>query len=202
MTPVTIHNISYQYHSWENLGEDIFTLSKKIIDSSKKFDRIIALAKGGLAFSRSLGDYLNISELSSIQVEFYEGINKTAGLPVVTQSLPVNIRNERILLFDDLVETGKTMELAQLYIGQHGAKEITIATLFMKPQTIIKPDFFVHETTAWIIHPWEIRETLFELRVMWDKKGDSENTIYKQLLHIGLPKQQVDFYLNKSINKP
>lgn len=195
MQPITVQDISYQFHTWSELGDDIFTLSKKILEADLQFDRLIALAKGGLAFSRSLADYLNIKEVSTIQVEFYTGINSKQSVPVITQSLPVKIRDEKVLLFDDLVDTGKTMELAKTYLEHHGAQSIHIATLFEKPHSVIKPDFFVHETTAWVIFPNEVRETVETLHTMWTKKGLSKSEIERNLVTIGLPQNEVELFL-------
>ena len=104
MQAMTFHDQAYEFYPWESLGKDIFDLSKKIIDSGEKYDRIIALAKGGLTFSRSLVDYLNVQEVSSIQIQFYTGIGTTNRTPIITQSLPVSIKDENILIFDDIVD--------------------------------------------------------------------------------------------------
>jgi hypoxanthine phosphoribosyltransferase len=192
-----IHDISYQYCSWSELGDDIFELSKKIIESGEKFDRVIALAKGGLTFSRSLVDYLNIEEVSSLHIEFYNSINSTNSLPVITQSIPVSLKNEKVLLFDDLVDSGKTMETALDYLKHRGVSSIKTAAFFYKPHTPLKPDFSVKEVNAWIIFPNEVRETVLELQNMWSQKGDQQEAIRTQLIQIGLPENQVDFYLQK-----
>lgn len=194
----TIHDISYEYYSWDALGQDIFVLAKQILDSGKEFDRVVALAKGGLTFSRSLMDFLNVKNVSSIQIEFYSGINATQNLPIITQSLPVDIRNERVLIYDDLVDSGKTMELAKTYLQQHGPKSLQVATLIMKPHSVVRPDFFVKETSSWVIFPNEVRETIAELTAMWNAKGDNPETIVNQLKEIGLPADQVDFITSMS----
>ncbi len=195
---ITLHNTQYEYCSWSQFGEDIFTLSQKILESGQKFDRIVALAKGGLTLSRSLVDYVKVEEVSSIQIEFYTGIDQTAKTPVITQSLPVSIRDERILIVDDVADSGETLELAIKYLQYHGAKSIQTATWFMKPKSKIKPDFFVKETTAWIIFPHEIRETIETLQKMWSEKGDSVEKIKEQLIDIGIPQNEVEFFLQKS----
>lgn len=197
MTPKTFNDISYQYQNWAELGQDIFELSKKIIESGEKFDRVIALAKGGLTFSRSLVDYLNIEEVSSLHIEFYNSINSTNEMPVVTQSIPVSLKNEKILLFDDLVDTGKTVETALAYLKHRGVNSIKTAVFFYKPKSIIKPDFFVREVNSWIIFPNEVRETILELAEMWTAKGLDQNTIQSQLKEIGLPDEQISFYLSE-----
>lgn len=189
-----IHDQVYEYHSWETLGQEIFTLAKQVIESGKTYDRVIALAKGGLTFARSLNDFLNIKELSSIQIEFYTGVYSTNKTPVITQSLPVTIKNESILLFDDVVDKGETMKMAVEYLNYHGAKEITRTSLITKPWSNPKPDFFATQTESWVIFPNESREHIDLLTKMWAEKGDSPQVIQENLVKIGLPKAEVEFF--------
>lgn len=196
MTPTTIHNQTYEYYSWETLGEDIFELARDIITAGHEFDRVIALAKGGLTFSRSLVDYLQVEDISSIKIEFYTNIGVTADMPVITQSLPVSIRDERILVFDDIVDSGATLELAINYLKQHGCRSIHSATLLQKPWTKYTADFAARTSEAWVIFPNEVRETITLLRDKWLASGDSMVQIEEQLLQIGFGKAEVELFLN------
>lgn len=196
MKTMTFHNQAYEFYSWNALGEDIFELAKKIIKSGQKYDRIIALAKGGLTFSRSLVDYLDVQEISSIQIEFYTGIGTTNKTPVITQSLPVSIKDENILIFDDIVDKGATMELAVEYLKFHGAKSISTSTLIEKPWSTFKSNFVARESKAWVIYPNEIRETITILKQLWEEKGDSPGIIKENLVQLGFSKDEVELFLD------
>lgn len=196
MIAKTFHDQAYEFYPWEMLGEDIFALAKQVIDSGEKFDRIVALAKGGLTFSRSLVDFLAVKSVSSIQIEFYTGIGTTSSTPVITQCLPVSIAGERVLIFDDIADQGETLSLAKQYMGQHGAKEIKTAVLIQKPWTKIKADFVARESQAWVIFPNEIRETITTLKELWAKKGDDLPKIKNQLLELGFSEAEVALFLS------
>jgi len=196
MITSTIHDQVYEYYSWQDLGDHSFDLAKQILKKEGKFDRLIALAKSGLTCSRTLRDYLGIPHLSILDVEFYTGINETAKKPVINQSLPISIKNERILLYDDIVDTGETFSLAIQYLNFHGAASITTTSLFTKPWTSIKPNYSSRESKAWIICPHEIREMIGILTKLWLKKGDSPQKIQAQLLKIGLPESEVALFLS------
>jgi uncharacterized protein len=191
-----IHGQAYEYYSWEKLGEDVFTLAKQVIASGEHFDRLVALAKGGLTFSRSMVDYLAIPELSTIQIEFYTGIGTTAATPVITQSLPVSIKDQRVLVFDDIIDKGETMKLAKQYLQYHGAKEVKTAALIQKPWTTVKADFFARPSEAWVIFPNEARETIKTLEEKWQAEGDSPSQIRQQLLQIGFSQDEVALFAN------
>lgn len=194
MKASTFHDQAYEYYSWTAQGEDVLALAQKIIKADLQFDRIVALAKGGLAFSRSMVDYLDIPQVSSLQIEFYSGIGETAKTPVITQSLPVSVRNERILVFDDIVDSGETLKLATQYLKIHGASEITTAVLVSKPWNTFPADFYVRESKAWVIFANEARETIQTLTAIWTKKGDSVSTIKQQLLEIGFSEAEVALF--------
>lgn len=196
MKKTIFHGQAYEFYPWETLGKDIFKLSQSILSSKPHYDRIIALAKGGLTFSRSLVDYLKVENVSSIQIEFYTGIGKTAKTPLITQSLPVSIKNEDILIFDDIVDRGDTLALAIEYLKYHGAKSITTATLIQKPWTKHKADFVARDSEAWVIFPNEVRETIETLTELWLDDGDQINQIKSQLLEIGFTKDEVDLFAN------
>lgn len=193
MKVTEIHDQAYEYYSWQELGIDIFDLSKAIIEDGKEYDRIIALAKGGLTFVRSMVDFLDVDNVSSIQVEFYSGIAETNATPVITQSLPVNIKDEKILIFDDIADSGETLQTAIPYVQFHGAKSIETAVLLQKPWSSFKCDYVARESEAWVIFPNEARETITTLRNKWRGLGDDEETIRRQLLEIGFPEPEVAF---------
>ncbi len=194
MNSNTFHDQAYEYLDWQQLGDDVFKLAKDVLESGKKFDRLVALAKGGLTYSRSMVDYLAIPEVSTIQIEFYTGIAETAKTPVITQSMPVSVRDEDILVFDDIADSGETLEVATNYLKYHGVKSISTAVLVSKPWTKIKPDFAARTSEAWVIFPNEARETIATLVSMWQKKGDSATEIHSQLLKIGFSEAEVALF--------
>lgn len=188
MEPVRFANdngISYRFVDWGEMGELVYVLAGKMIPKEKKFDRIIALATGGLTMSRALKDLLQIPKHSSMQVSFYTGIGETAKMPVISQSVPTDITNERVLIFDDINDTGGSLRSAKRYCEMRGAKEIVMATLFGKPHTTFPSDYYGREVSEWLILPDEIRETGTLLMTKWRKQGMGEKQIQSRLRKIG-----------------
>ncbi|OGD54125.1 hypothetical protein A3J78_02510 [Candidatus Beckwithbacteria bacterium RBG_13_35_6] len=173
-----------------------FRLAKKIISKQLKFDRLVVLAKGGWTWGRTISDYLQIKNVASIQIQFYANISETQEKSTIIQSLPLSINKENILLFDDISDSGETLITANSYLTMCGAQKITTATLFFKPWTKTKPDFYSAETKAWVIFPHEIRESVESINNRWRKNGLSKAKIIKRFAAIGLPKDQVKYFLN------
>src|SRR3989339_34147 len=63
---------SYLCPTWKQMGELTYVLARKIIDAGDRFDRVIALAKGGWTWARTLVDYLGMDQLHSARVKSYE----------------------------------------------------------------------------------------------------------------------------------
>ncbi len=177
------------------MGEYCYLLAKKIIASKKSFDRLVTLAKGGWTWARNMLDLLAIEKIASIQLEFYGDVFKTRKEPVLLQSLPVAVKGEKVLLFDDVVDSGKSLPFSKSYLQMAGASKITAAALFYKPWSVYKPDFYLCQTKTWIIFPHEIRESIANIGQKWLKLGRSKSEIKKRFLKIGLPEEQVDYYL-------
>lgn len=177
----------YIVPSWEQMGQAVFLLSKQILQTNKIYDWIISIAKGGWTWSRSLADYLDMDNLASVKAKLYEDIGKTKQFGL-EQELPatVDIKGERILLFDDVADSGKTLAAVRDYLLEAGAKAVETATLFYKPKSVIVPNFYSFKTSAWIVFPHEIREFI-NLTSKKFKKDD--------YLKLGLPKNQVKFFL-------
>lgn len=192
MKSVIIEEQSYLCPSWQDMGNITVNLAKKIKKTNNQFDRVVALAKGGLSWNRQLQDFLEIKHTSSIQVKFYKGINSTEKRPIVIQSLPVTIEDESILIFDDIADTGESLILAKEYLLTHGAKSIKTATLFEKPWSKLKPDFIGESTESWVIFPHDTIENIGLLKNKWGNIKASE--FEERLVSMGIEKSIIDFY--------
>lgn len=188
--------VSYISPTWEQMGEYTFKLAEEILDSGEKFDRVVALAKGGWTWARTLMDYLGIDEISSVRFKSYQGINE-ASEPQLVQPLTDSIHNQKVLLFDEVIDTGETVRKASDYLKIMGAKDIKIASLCYKPHSCITPDYFAFETTGWVVFPHEIREFIEASSKTWKKAGIKDPEIRKRLDKIGIPDEQVKYFLDK-----
>lgn len=188
--------------SWEEMGEAVFLLCKEILKSDKSYDWIISIAKGGWTWARTLADYLDMDNLASVKVKSYTDINKN-DLFSLEQELPqtVDIKGKKLLVFDDVADSGKTFEITKNYLVGKKPESLTFASLFYKPFSILKPDHFVCETKAWIVFPHEIREFINLAKIQWEKEGINKQEIIKRFLRLGLDKNQVNFLVSLLASK-
>jgi len=126
-------------------------------------DILVGVSRGGLVPVRILSDKLGINKLGILGIQFYKKVGETKDFPEITHDMPVNIEGKKVLVIDDVADTGKSLVAARDYLSRKGAAEIKTATLHYKPTSIIKPDYFVGVTTAWIVYPWEQYEVKREI---------------------------------------
>lgn len=139
----------------------------KIADNIKKdigsVDVIVGISRGGLIPARILADRLDIHDLSVIRISFYKGINQTEKEPRLLQKISESLEGKRVLLVDDLSDSGTSLKAAIAYLKELKIAKIYTATLHVKTKSSFIPDFFVSRSDNWIVYPWEKVETEREL---------------------------------------
>lgn len=167
-------------------------LAKQIQKSNYKPDILIGISRGGLVVTRLLSDLLEIPKTAVIGVGFYKDINVTNEEPRLTQDIDVNLHNLKIILIDDVSDSGKSLEFTSKYLEEKRIRDLKTATLHFKSQSIFKPDYYVKETSSWIVYPWEYKE--FTKHYISEKmsKGVDKKLIKNKLLELGLPKKIIN----------
>lgn len=141
------------YYSYEMFKDDTF----KLVELCKEFneDAILAIARGGLTLSHLMSQFLNQRNLFIINTISYE--NETQKDSIEIFNVPDLSNFKKILLVDDIVDTGKTIKcVIELLSSKYPDVEFKIATLFYKEKAFIKPDFFVNKADKWIDFFWEV----------------------------------------------
>lgn len=139
--------------SWAEAIKMCKWLTKKIQDDNYKPDVMIGIARGGLVPLCVLSYMLGIRNVQTIALKLYDKNKKN---DKIEQIIPCNIGKlkgcEKVLIVDDVSDTGKTLEYV---ISKARKKEVRTATLFYKPKSGVKPDYYVEKTEEWINFPWE-----------------------------------------------
>jgi hypoxanthine phosphoribosyltransferase len=161
----------------QELFEDTLELAKQVIASKKKYDAIVGISPGGSIISRTLGDILNCP----VQFQFEmlgqesEALEETES-PVTLNLSPNQIKflkNKKILLVDDVVDSGDKMIVAVELLQKHCSTEIDTLALYCRSYAKLEVTFHLKEIERWIIMPYEyatiMRYFLREQQVPLDK---------------------------------
>ncbi len=180
--------------SWEEAYDACMFLFEQVKRSGYEPDVIVGIARGGWIPARLLSDFFTNSFTANIKIELYKGIGVHDHQPRVTQEMPTIIKNKKVLLVDDVADTGHSLRVAIEHARKKGAAEIRTATIFYKPHSIIKPDYYVRETTAWVVYAWERFEFIKEMHQKLSSEGKSLDETKDFLKQVGIPPGVVEAY--------
>jgi len=147
-------------------------------------DIIVAIARGGFVPARLLCDYLGVMELVSFRIEHYRG-QQVEAQARIRHPLNVEVKNKRVLIVDDLSDTGETFDVAVRYLKELGAADVRTAALHHKQQSKFEPDYYAKRIKQWrwIAYPWARVEDMSELiRGLPQPWGDAAHIA--QTLHV------------------
>lgn len=177
---------TYVSPSWDEVYEMLIGIALNIKKSGFRPDYIVGVSRGGWAPGRILSDLLENTHTVNIKIEFYVGIGKTARKPIVTQPLTEDINKKNVLVVDDVSDTGESLKVAMEHMVEKGARAAMTATVYYKPHSIFKPDFFAESTSAWIIFPWERLEATKLLIEEAQTQGRNLDSVRETLKQCGI----------------
>ncbi len=143
-----------EYLHWSKIDEAIWTL----VDYVRKdyhVDIIVGIARGGLIPAVRMSHIMDDILMRVMDVKFYTDIEKHTETPEITVPLTEPIKGKNVLIVDDVADTGKTLKVVREDLVAKGAKEVRIAVIAKKPQSIVDPDYYIFQTGQWIVFPWE-----------------------------------------------
>jgi hypoxanthine phosphoribosyltransferase len=148
--------------SWMKVVKDAKRLSRIIKNSGYYPHMVVAIGRGGFVPARILCDYLLIKDLATIKVEHWGIAATPMGEAVIKFPLCADIRQKKVLLVDDITDTGETLRVSLEHLKGFEPKEIRTAVLIHKITSDLIPDYFVKRIVRWrwVIFPWALWEDL------------------------------------------
>ena len=187
----------FEAPTWNQIYEMLLKQGERIRKSGFKPDVIVGVSRGGWLPARVLSDLLENPNLANVKAEFYIGVGKTKRAPSLTQCVSVNVTGKRVLVVDEVSDSGGSLKLIRDHILEQGALEVRTATLYLKPQSVFKPDYFEKETSRWIVFPWETKETLRKIFERTRSRPVSLSSELEKLTNAGVPKSLADRFLKE-----
>jgi hypoxanthine phosphoribosyltransferase len=149
--------------SWDDLGAGSRELAQAVADDGYRPDIILGIARGGLLVAGALGYALGVKNTFTMNVEFYTGIDERLDMPMILPPVPdlVDFAETRVLIADDVADTGATLKLVHEFCEGKVAEART-AVLYEKSRSTIKCEYVWRRTDRWITFPWSALDPVLE----------------------------------------
>ena len=164
LLPVNHGGVEFRFVTWNDVEEAIRRIADKIQASSFKPEVIVGVMRGGIIPGRLLADRLGIEDIGVIEVKLYISAGQRGERPYLRQPLTLSIKDKRVLLVDDVSDSGLTLQFSVQTLSLYMPAEIKTATLYIKPWTKYVPDYYAEQVNEWVIFPWETEEFEREYR--------------------------------------
>ena len=153
-------NIPCELITWAEIQRLANRLAQSIQKADYQPDIVIAIARGGYVPARLLCDLLNIERLTSLQVIHYTAGIQQAESARLTAPLNVDVKDLKVLIIDDVSETGETLRIAIDHVRSFRPSDVRIATLHHKTASSVEPDYYAKKILKWrwIGYPWARNE--------------------------------------------
>jgi len=108
-------------------------------DYAKKNPILVGLLKGSAMFMADLMKHMDVPlEIDFMDVSSYDGAESTGDVKIV-KDLDISVRGRHVLIVEDIVDTGRTLEKVIQLLRSRGAESVEMVTLLDKPESRIAP---------------------------------------------------------------
>jgi xanthine phosphoribosyltransferase len=143
--------------SWDQIHRDSRALAWRLDKQGPMegggWKAVVAITRGGMAPAMIVSRELDIRTVDTISVKSYNNQAQTEPKVIKAPDAAMMGDGTGILIVDDLVDTGKTLELVRkLYPKAH------FATVYAKPKGRPMVDTYITEVSqdTWIFFPWDM----------------------------------------------
>lgn len=138
---------------WETIHHAVDALTYQLQRTDKDADMIVAIARGGLIPGTMLAHKLNLP-MQVVSARSYEGTRRTIYKPTEIVGWDRNWEDKRIIVVDDILDTGATIQAIEDYRTTYIKRFVTLVTKrpYMKPTA----HFITVDPDVWVKFPWEV----------------------------------------------
>jgi hypoxanthine phosphoribosyltransferase len=179
----------FQAVSWVRLHSLSYRLAKRIQAHKAEYDAVLAIARGGMPIASIMVDVIDLP-VASITISTYQQMSQQREPAIIFGTN--NLKGKRLLIVDDIVDSGDTLIAATEYAKDHGAVVTDTATLFYKAHSMIIPTYYVETTADWVIFPFEISETTAIYQKKRAANSPDAAELKTALYQLGVPEELLD----------
>jgi hypoxanthine phosphoribosyltransferase len=122
-------------YSEEMISEKIKEMARNISEDYKNKDfLVVGILKGAVLFAADLIKNITVHcNIDFMVVSSYGNSTKSSGKVTILKDLDYDVRGKNILIVEDIVDSGLTLDFLVNYFKERGVNSVEIATLLSKP---------------------------------------------------------------------
>src|SRR5208282_190685 len=144
--------------SWSEADGWADAIERQVRAADRLPATIGGLTLGGWVPARLLADRLGVRRIVSLRAQHW-GITATpTGAASLTEGLSGPVKDERVLVVDDITDTGDSLRLAIDHVRTAGASRVESAAFLHIAHSKFLPTYFGEEIPrdqwVWVVFPW------------------------------------------------
>ncbi|TYB81732.1 xanthine phosphoribosyltransferase [Maritimibacter fusiformis] len=143
--------------SWDQIHRDSRALAWRLDGHGPleggAWKAVVAITRGGMAPAMIVSRELDIRHVDTISVKSYNHQEQSEPVVIKSPDMALVGDGEGVLIVDDLVDTGKTLEVVRALMPK-----AHFATVYAKPKGKPMVDTYITEVSqdTWIFFPWDM----------------------------------------------
>ncbi len=142
--------------SWDQIHRDSRALAWRLDGHGPddgSWRAVVAITRGGMAPAMIIARELDIRVVDTISIKSYDHQKQSEAVVLKSPDPEIIGDGTGILIIDDLVDTGKTLEVVRRKFPK-----AHVATVYAKPKGRPMVDSFITEVSqdTWIFFPWDM----------------------------------------------
>ena len=140
MKPITLHNKTFEVFITETeIAAIVHSMAHNINEVKIKDPLFISVLNGSFMFSSDIMKKITVpnTEISFVKLSSYSGTETTGEVSELI-GLGQDIRNRNVIILEDIIDTGITLEKIISLLKKENVADIKVATLLFKPDAYTK----------------------------------------------------------------
>ncbi len=163
--------------TWADIDRWADRLEEKVRAARAVPEAIVGLTRGGWVPTRLLADRLGVHRVVSLRAQHW-GITATpTGAAALTEGLSGPVKDQRVLVVDDITDTGDSLRLAVDHVRKAEPSRVESAAFLHIARSTFTPTYYAEEIPrdewVWVVFPWNYWEDLRTLAAKAAEYGPS-----------------------------
>jgi uncharacterized protein len=153
--------------TWADVDRWAEAVADRVRERAAVPTTVVGLTRGGWVPARLLCDRLGVKRLVSLRAQHWGVTATPTGAAELTEGLSGTVAGHKVLVVDDITDTGESMALAVAHVRASQASRVESAVFLHIAHSTFEPTYFAEEIPrdawVWVVFPWNYWEDLIAL---------------------------------------